>query len=432
MGSASHIPSAAREPYSNKTFRAGRAPSSLRSSGCPYRRSALATCALLLLVATALAQNEPKSPAPAVFSATQAAPFVQLALDCVHKQYPNHISHLLNSDADVQPPSKLTPAFYGCLDWHSSVHGHWLLARAARTWPEAPFAAPAMAALQQSITPEHIAAEVKYLQGPGRQSFERPYGLAWLMMLGAELREWGASYATGHDKAKQLATTLEPLEAAVKARLNDWLPKIAHPIRIGEHNQTAFSFGLLLDAARLNHDDAFATLLVSKATQFYMADRDCPLAYEPSGEDFLSPCLAEADLMRRVLPQSQFATWLTNFLPSIPGTPGKARPTDAATWARLKPETVPDPTDPKLAHLDGLNLSRAWMLNGIASALPNNDSRLPALRAAADAHRQSGLAAVSAVHYEGAHWLGTYAVYLVTHRGIPELSPPAAKSGQAR
>jgi Protein of unknown function (DUF2891) len=206
-----------------------------------------------------------------------------------------------------------------------------------------------------------------------------------------------------------MAAALHPLELAALDRLNAWLPKLSYPVRIGEHSQTAFSLGLALDYARSTGDRTFTALLVSRARQFYFDDKNCPLTYEPSGEDFLSPCIAEADLMRRVLPTEEFAGWLTTFLPQIPSL-------KTAAW--LQPVVSPDPSDPKLAHLDGLNLSRAWMLEGIASALPPTDKRLPAIREAADRHKQSGLAAVTGQYYEGGHWLGTYAVYLVTRRGI--------------
>jgi hypothetical protein len=203
---------------------------------------------------------------------------------------------------------------------------------------------------------------------------------------------------------------LQPLEAAAKQRLSTWLPKLSHPIRIGEHNQTAFSLGLMLDAARQSGDRDFAQLIERKSREFYFNDKECPMPYEPSGEDFLSPCLAEADLMRRILPPAEFASWLSSFLPGIPH--------HSALW--LTPAVVTDPSDPKLAHLDGLNLSRAWMLEGVISGLPQNDPRILALRATADAHREAGLASVTGQYYVGGHWLGSFAVYLVTHRGIQQ------------
>lgn len=337
------------------------------------------------------------------FDIKAAERFGNLALTCVHKEYPNHISHTLNSDADAAPPRKLTPAFYGCYDWHSSVHGHWLLVRLVRALPDAAFVQPAREALRQSLTAENIAQEAVYVRGEGRGSFERPYGLAWLLQLVGELREWD------DPQAKEMAGNLHPLEEVVLERLNHWLPKLSNPVRIGEHDQTAFALGLMLDYAHGDGDQKFAELVVSKAKQFYLSDKNCPLAYEPSGEDFLSPCLGEADLMRRVLPKQEFARWLGKFMPQI-STSG----TD--TW--LRPVVSPDRSDPKLAHLDGLNLSRAWMLEGIAAGLPKGDKRLRSIMASAESHRQAGLAAVTGEHYEGGHWLGSFAVYLVTKRGI--------------
>ena len=340
------------------------------------------------------------------FGAKAAERFAKLALACVHKEYPNKIAHVLNSDADVAPPRKLTPAFCGCYDWHSSVHGHWLLVRLVRTFPEASFAGAARDALKQSLSAENLKQEAAYIRGEGRSSFERPYGLSWLLQLCAELREWD------DPQAREWSANLKPLEDAAVERLTTWLPKLSHPVRVGEHDQTAFGLGLMFDYARTAKNDALAKLIRDSAKKFFLADKNCPLAYEPSGEDFLSPCLGEADLMRRVLPQKEFASWLKQFMPQIPvGRDGS----ENADWLRVA--ISPDPSDPKLAHLDGLNLSRAWMLEGILSALPDDDPRRPALQAAADAHRHAGLAAVTGEHYEGGHWVGSFAVYLTTQRG---------------
>ena len=362
-------------------------------------------CAVFSLLTIAGMGSAQTTTNPVIFNTNAAERFANLALACVHKEYPNHVSHTLNSDADVAPPRKLTPAFYGCYDWHSSVHGHWLLARLIRTFPDAAFAPSAREALRQSLTPDNIAQEAAYLRAEGRASFERPYGLAWMLQLVAELREWD------DPQAREMAANLRPLEEAAQGRLKDWLPKLSHPVRIGEHDQTAFALGLMLDYARARGDAKFTDLLESKSRQFYLGDIDCPLAYEPSGEDFLSPCLGEADLMRRVLPSDEFARWLLTFMPQI--SLAKDGP-----W--LRPVVSTDPSDPKLAHLDGLNLSRAWMLEGIAAGLPTGDKRLPTIRAAAEEHRRAGLAAVTGKHYEGGHWLGSFAVYLVTKRGVPQ------------
>lgn len=355
--------------------------------------------ALLLIVPLSLNAEEsaPK------FDAAAAERFANLALHCVAKEYPNKISHNLNSDADVGPPRKLTPAFYGCYDWHSSVHGHWLLVRLLRNFPQAPFVAEARAALRKNLTAENLQAEASYLRGDGRASFERPYGLGWLLQLCAELREWD------DDDARVWSANLRPLEEAALERLQNYLPKLSHPIRIGEHNQSAFALGLMLDYARTAKNEKFAHLVSEKIAQFYRADKNAPLAYEPSGEDFLSPALAEADAMRRILKPDEFAKWLRDFLPQLP---------EDARIDWLPVAISPDPSDPKLAHLDGLNLSRAWMLEGILSALPPNDKRRAALAATAQAHRRAGLAAVTGEHYEGGHWLGSFAVYLVTARRL--------------
>ena len=333
-----------------------------------------------------------------VVSAEAAGRFVTLALACVHQEYPNKISHNMNGDRDALPPRLLTPAFYGCYDWHSAVHGYWLLARAARRWPDAAFAVEARAALQGSLTADNIVAELLYYQGDGRASFERPYGLAWLLALATELRRWD------DPQAAQWSRNLEPLENAVAARLADWLPKLHYPVRSGEHSQTAFALGLIRDWTLARDQAGMRKLVDARATSFYLRDRGCPMTYEPSGEDFLSPCLAEADLMRRVLKPREFAGWLSGFLPQLQRTDTR--------W--LQPAIVTDREDPKLAHLDGLNLSRAWMLQGIAAGLPRGDIRRATLRRSAAAHASAALPWVTGEHYSGGHWLGTFALYLVT------------------
>jgi len=337
---------------------------------------------------------------------TLAAKFARLALDCVHREYPNKISHVLNSPEDAQVPSSLYPVFYGCFDWHSSVHGHWLLVRLLRTVP--PEQLPAglrdeiIAALMQSFSAQGIVAEAAYFEAENRGSFERPYGIAWFLQLTAELREWQDPIA-----AVWLETLL-PLEAVIIAHIKAWLPNLAYAIRLGTHNQSMFAFGLMLDWARASGDEELADLVKERSMAFHLEDRNCPMAYEPSGEDFLSPCLMEADLMRRILPQIAFSEWLGNFLPGIPLD-------GSSDW--LTPGIVMDPTDGKLVHLDGVNLSRAWNLENIAWALPADDPRRASLLAAAEIHAQTGLANVSGEHYEGSHWLASFATYLVTRRG---------------
>lgn len=334
--------------------------------------------------------------------------FARLALSCVHKEYPNKISHVLATARDARTPRELTPAFYGCFDWHSSVHGHWLLVRLLKLDPETPFLDVTVSALAQSFTDENIAAEVAYYLDPNRKSFERPYGVAWFLQLVAELHE--SEDATLQDWRQ----TLAPLEHEITARIKAWLPNLIYPIRLGTHNQSAFAFGLMLDYARTVGDSDLEQALVDKTLAFHRGDTNCPLAYEPSGEDFLSPCLMEADLMRRVLSEAEFAEWLGAFLPTIPED-------GSANW--LAPGVVLDAEDGKLVHLDGVNLSRAWALEGVAAGLPADDPRQAALLASAGLHRDTGIAAVSDEHYSGSHWLGSFATYLVTKRGIKQLRP---------
>ena len=325
-----------------------------------------------------------------------AARLAELPLACVHREFPNKLGLVLHGPDDVRTPRALSPAFYGCFDWHSAVHGHWMLARLARVVPEGAFVPRARAALDRSLTAEHVRVEVETITTqPG---FERPYGLAWLLCLAGELRRWRDA------DARRWATALEPLEQLAAERLRRWLPRLSHPIRSGEHSQTAFAMGLAHDWAAIV-DDPLQHVIVERARAFYLADVDAPLAYEPSGHDFLSPCLAEADLMRRVLDPRAFGTWLRRFLPHIPEGP-------TAAW--LPVAAASHPSDGKLAHLDGLSLSRAWMLRGIAGALPHSDPRRSALLAASTAHGAAGLAATTGEHYAGAHWLGTFATVLLT------------------
>ena len=366
---------------------------------------ALAALALgAVLTGTAPAD---KSAGESMVDGALASRFARLALDCVHREYPNKIAHVLNNEADARTPSSLHPVFYGCFDWHSSVHGHWLLVRLLRTVP-ADNMPPGMAegivnALNQSFTPEGITEEVVYFRAENRKSYERPYGIAWFLQLTAELREWQ------DPRAKAWLETLTPLETVIVSQIKSWLPNLAYAIRLGTHNQSMFAFGLILDWARMAGDTEMAELITERSLAFHQKDRNCPIGYEPSGEDFLSPCLMEADLMRRILPQEEFTKWMDAFLPGIPRD-------GSSDWLAIG--IVMDPTDGKLVHLDGVNLSRAWNLENIAMALPGNDPRKAALMAASRIHAEAGIANVSAEHYEGSHWLASFASYLVTQRGI--------------
>jgi hypothetical protein len=248
-----------------------------------------------------------------------------------------------------------------------------------------------------------MAQECRYFDDPRRASFERPYGLAWVLQLSAELREWNTP------AARAWHAVLAPLEEVARQRFSAWLPKLFYPIRSGEHSQSAFALGLVHDWTRVAGDAPMRELVRAKGVEFHLFDVDGPLAYEPSGQDFLSPVLAEADLLRRLLPAPEYARWLAAFLPQI-STKGDGG------W--LAPAVSRDPSDPKLAHLDGLNLSRAWMLEGIAAGLPADDARRGPFAAAAEQHRRAGLAGIREELYEGSHWLPSFAVYLLTRRGL--------------
>ncbi len=357
-------------------------------------------CLLLAAMSSAAAQSE--TIASQAGDDQRAERFAALALACVDKEFPNLIHHVMANADEVGRPSVLTPAFYGCFDWHSAVHGHWMLVRLMREYPEADYVEQARTKLAKNLTESALLAEAAYMAHPGRAGFERPYGHAWLLQLVAELDEWD------DPQAQQWRQWLQPLERVSVARLRHWIPLLSYPIRGGEHSQTAFAFGLVLDYARRVGDAELEQLLVDAGERFYRADQACPLGYEPSGHDFLSPCLAEADFLRRLMEPEPFASWLRGFLPTI----------GEENW--LPVGQVSDREDGKLAHIDGLNISRAWMLQGIASGLPADDSLRAALNASASQHAEVGLSGVSDEHYAGSHWLASFAVYLLTQRGIAE------------
>jgi len=329
-----------------------------------------------------------------------ASNFAHLALRCIEKEYPNKPDHVLNDANDVKDPRFFHPAFYGCYDWHSCVHGHWMLVRLLKTFPDLPEAPTIRQALNRDLTAANIAVEVQYFHQPGRKNFERTYGWAWLLKLAEELKEWN------DPDSQRWYTNLQPLANTIAGLYEDFLPKQNYPIRTGVHPNTAFGIAFALDYARSVHDRKLDSLLVERSLAYYGSDKNCPLSWEPGGEDFLSPCLEEADLMRRVLQPSQFASWLHSFMPDLMTKTGTLS---------FVPAVVTDRTDPKLVHLDGLNLSRGWCLIGIASALPDNDPlRLPLINSAIE-HAESSLKYVASGNYEGEHWLASFAVYLLSN-----------------
>jgi hypothetical protein len=325
-----------------------------------------------------------------------ASRLARLPLACLRRELPHKLDHLIDDPGDVQRPRDLHPAFHGCLDWHSAVHGHWMLIRLLRWCSDLPEGPEIRAVLGETLTAPNLAVEAAYFAHPLRASFERTYGWAWLLELARVLHGWD-----DRDGARW-ALALAPLVDTIVARYHAFLPKQRYPIRTGVHANTAFGLALALDYAREVGAVALEALIVEHALAYYAGDVDAPAAWEPGGEDFLSPSLIEADLMRRVMPSADFPGWLHRFLPRL-----------ADASALLAPVIVEDRADPKLAHLDGLNLSRAWCMRAIAAALPDGDPIRALLAPAADAHAAEGLAHVATGSYMGEHWLASFAVLLL-------------------
>lgn len=350
--------------------------------------------AILVFIVLSLA-----APASALTPA-QASSLAQLALKCSESEFPNKADHIASGAGDLARPRDAHPSFYGCYDWHSSVHGHWLMVRALKTTPGLPGAEKLRAVLEAHLSTAAIGGELAYLAGPNRKTFERTYGWAWLLKLSEELGGWD------DPDAKRWSANLEPLAVAFAAQYKVFQPKLTYPMRVGTHPNTAFGLAFALDYARAKGDKAFEAMLVERAKTYFGADTNYPAAWEPGGEDFFSPALLEADLMRRVLTPAEFAAWLTAFLPEL----GKGGPKSLMT-----PAIVTDRSDPRIVHLDGLNLSRAWCLKGIAAALPAGDRRRPVLLEAAARHLDASLAHVTSGDYAGEHWLASFALYALSN-----------------
>ena len=328
----------------------------------------------------------------------QASNLAKLPLKCVRKEYPNKLDHVMNDGGEVQRPKALHPAFYGCFDWHSSVHGHWMLVRLLKAFPNLPESKEIRAALHENLSAANLQGELAYLKQASRQSFERTYGWAWLLKLAEEMHSWNDA------DGKQWAANLQPLAAAFAVKYISFLPKQTYPIRTGVHPNTAFGLAFALDYAKGVGDQTLMALIVERSKTYYGNDVNYPAAWEPGGEDFFSPSLMEADLMRRVLRPTQFQTWFARFLPNL----AKGEPT-----ALLTPAIVADRTDGKIVHLDGLNLSRAWCMRSIAAALPKTNPARKTLIAAATLHAQAALPNIASGDYAGEHWLASFAVYLL-------------------
>ncbi|MCA1685018.1 MAG: DUF2891 domain-containing protein [Planctomycetia bacterium] len=332
----------------------------------------------------------------------RASAFARLALKGLGKEYPNKPEHVMAGPGDVRGPRDLHPAFYGCYDWHSSVHGHWMLARLLRRFPDLPEAGDVRAAMGANLTAGNLKAEADYFARKESKPFERPYGWAWMLKLAEEFHGWDDA------DARAWSRDLRPLADVVAARYVEFFPKQTYPIRTGVHPNTAFGLACAYDYALAVNDTRLRGLVEERARAYFDADDDAPARWEPSGADFFSPTLTEADLMRRVLPPAEFRAWFSRFLP------GAARGEPESLFA---PATVTDRTDPQLVHLDGLNLSRAWGLRGVASALPAGDPARKNLEASAARHAEAALGHLASGDYAGEHWLASFAVYLLTTPG---------------
>ncbi|MBN2070573.1 MAG: DUF2891 domain-containing protein [Candidatus Krumholzibacteriota bacterium] len=332
-------------------------------------------------------------------SSVTASAFAEIALACIQREFPNKPGHVMSNAAQVLGPGELHPAFYGCFDWHSSVHGHWMLARIINLFPEIEEGARIREALSDNLSVENIAAETEYFKDIERKSFERTYGWAWLLKLAGELDR------SDDQVLKGLSVNLRPLADLIVERYTGFLPTQTYPIRRGVHPNTAFGIAFAIDYARMAGKKEFEDLLIERSRSYFLGDRGCPGGWEPDGDDFFSPCLIEADLMRRVLGREEFSDWLESFLPGL---------RDSEPESLLIPAIVSDRSDPKIVHLDGLNLSRAWCMWAIASALPDGDIRAEVLEKSACRHAEAALANIASGNYEGEHWLASFAVYLLT------------------
>lgn len=323
----------------------------------------------------------------------QANNLVQMPLHCMQQEFPNKLGQTLAGESDLGTPKELHPAFYGCFDWHSSVHGHWMLIRLLKTFPELNERNLIEQKLKENISAENILSELEYFKRSTEKSYERTYGWAWLLKLTEELHTWD------NPLAKELENNLQPLTIFIVEKYIDFLPRLKYPIRVGEHTNTAFGLSFAWDYANTTNNTEFKSLIESRARDFYINDKQCPLTWEPSGYDFLSPCFEEADLMRRVLTKDEFKIWLDEFLPQL-----------SDTDFNLETAEILDRTDGKLVHLDGLNFSRAWCLYGII----NNFEEYNHLKKIANEHILYSLPNVVGDSYEGGHWLGSFAIYALS------------------
>jgi Protein of unknown function (DUF2891) len=377
-----------------------------RSATCGRRLAhpAMTTIAMLTLCVSTRAADSPRNDGEWKLTPQQASLFAKLALKGIQKEYPNKPGDVLNAAADVIAPRNMHPAFYGSFDWHSAVHGHWMLVRLLRLFPDLPESGQIRAALNENLSAANLKVEADYFSRPNAGPYERPYGWGWLLKIALELHDWPDA------DAQKWSKNTQPLAAVIERRYIAYFPKQQYPIRTGVHQNTAFGLTLALDYARGTGRTELAKVIEERSRAYYARDLKIPAAWEPDGADFLSPSLTEADLMRRVLSAEEFKAWFGRYLPDL----AQGEPQNL-----LKPVEVTDRKDLQLVHLDGLNLSRAWCMRGIAGALPADDAARQVLLRAAARHESAGLSHVASGDYAGEHWLASFAVYLLS-TPVPE------------
>ncbi len=351
----------------------------------------------LLIILSLLATNTLFGQDSLTLNYNSAKALAEVPLACIDQVYPNKLSQVLNSDNDLKSPLDLHPIFFGCFDWHSSVHGHWLLTKFLNDYPNSEMSETISNLWDDRFSTIKVLKEARYFSIENNTSFERTYGWAWLLKLQSQLK------LIKHPNAQYWDAALQPLSNLIVSKYKTFLPKLAYPIRVGEHTNTAFGLSFALDYAKQVNDTILIDLIVSRSKDFFINDKAAPILWEPSGFDFLSPSLEEANLMSNVLTEKEFSVWIKGFLPGI-----------LKKDFTLSPATVNDRTDGKLVHLDGLNFSRAWCLYRLAHHLPSQKDNLISI---ADAHIQASMNEVTGSHYMGSHWLASFLVYALEMRG---------------
>ncbi|MFY0603064.1 MAG: DUF2891 domain-containing protein [Flavobacteriaceae bacterium] len=351
---------------------------------------------LLLLLVSCKTESVKEEISLTKLNLAQAERLAQLPIHCINVEYPNKLNQTMGSGEDLKSPKELHPAFYGCFDWHSSVHGHWSMISLLKQFPNLSNAEGMKKMLLHNISKENIEKEVAYFDGKYNKSYERTYGWAWVLKLAEEIHTWD------HEIARTLEKNLQPLTDLIVVKYIEFLPKLNYPIRVGEHTNTAFGLTFAWDYANTVGHLLLKEMIEKRAKEFYTNDVDCPISWEPSGYDFLSPCLQEAAIMKRVLPTEEFKTWFGKFLPQMKDKN-----------YQLPMGEVSDRNDGKLVHLDGVNFSRAWALYAIIKGLPEYNH----LKNVANEHINYSLPNIVGDSYEGGHWLGSFAIYALNSIG---------------